>query len=275
MAPAAHPADSRVAVVFDVDGVLVASPHERAWKEALRDLMERVWRETRPSRYAPEAFTSAVYQEHVAGKPRLGGARAVLEYFDVPERDRRAIEYAAHKQAVIERLIDEGAFVAFPDGVRLVLELRARGVPLAAASSSKNANRFMRAIPLARFAPGDTGDAASAPRETLRKTLLDAFDANVCGHDVAHGKPHPDLFLLAADALHVPPPACVVVEDAPSGVQAAKAGGMSAIGVARLDDQDLLRAADADLVVTSLDEVAVDALASGHVARTEPHGGGR
>jgi beta-phosphoglucomutase len=61
----------------------------------------------------------------------------------------------------------------------------------------------------------------------------------------------------------VAPAVCLVVEDAPAGVEAAKAGGMAALGVARLGDEALLRAAGADLVVTSLDEVAMDPLAEG------------
>lgn len=57
------------------------------------------------------------------------------------------------------------------------------------------------------------------------------------------------------------------MEDAPAGVEAAKAGGMDAIGIARRDDADLLGAAGADVVVTSLDEVDLDALASGRLTR--------
>ena len=86
------------------------------------------------------------------------------------------------------------------------------------------------------------------------------FDANVCGRDFAHGKPAPDIFLAAAAELGLPPGQCVVIEDAQSGVQAAKAGGMACIGVARLDDIALLQAAGADWVVTSLDELPVAAL---------------
>ena len=68
---------------------------------------------------------------------------------------------------------------------------------------------------------------------------IDCFAANVCGPDV-EGKPAPDIFLAAAAALAVPPTACVVIEDAPSGVAAAKNGGMRAIGIARLHDETLL-----------------------------------
>jgi beta-phosphoglucomutase-like phosphatase (HAD superfamily) len=60
-----------------------------------------------------------------------------------------------------------------------------------------------------------------------------------------------------------------VIEDAANGVQAAKAGGMAALGVARADDEELLVNADADLVVTTLDEVSLDALVGG---RLEPAG---
>jgi len=56
-----------------------------------------------------------------------------------------------------------------------------------------------------------------------------------------------------------------VVEDAPSGIEAARAGGMVTLGVVRLGDEALLQAAGADLVVTSLDEVAVDALIIDHL----------
>src|SRR5215210_7828582 len=62
--------------IFDVDGVLVDSPHERAWRETLQLLMENDWRDIQPeTTYAPERFTPAVYQEIVAGKPRMSGAR--------------------------------------------------------------------------------------------------------------------------------------------------------------------------------------------------------
>ena len=57
----------------------------------------------------------------------------------------------------------------------------------------------------------------------------------------------------------------MVIEDASSGVQAAKAGGMAALGISRADDADLLAAAGADLVVTSLDDVDRDALARGEL----------
>jgi beta-phosphoglucomutase len=60
-----------------------------------------------------------------------------------------------------------------------------------------------------------------------------------------------------------------VVEDAVSGVQAAKAGNMAALGLARADDADILAAANADLVVTTLDDVDVESLSEGRLARKD------
>jgi beta-phosphoglucomutase-like phosphatase (HAD superfamily) len=230
--------------IFDVDGVLVDSPHERAWRESLQQLMAGPWRAIAPqTSYAPERYTTEVYQTYVAGKPREAGARAALDYFGIPDPDgQRLREYSATKQTYLLTLIEQGQFVAFDDALRFLLALKAAGVRIAAASSSKNANLFLEKIPIAKAGT----------------TLLDMFDANVCGRDFARGKPDPAIFLAAAAELQLPPAQCVVIEDAQSGVQAAKAGGMAAIGVARLGDQQLLAAADADWVVASLDELPLE-----------------
>jgi beta-phosphoglucomutase len=74
------------AAIFDVDGVLLASPHERAWREALEGLAD------------PGRFTTAMYQAAVAGKPRLSGALAALQALGVPNAERLATAYAVSKQ---------------------------------------------------------------------------------------------------------------------------------------------------------------------------------
>ena len=83
---------------------------------------------------------------------------------------------------------------------------------------------------------------------------------------LTRGKPDPEIFLAACEALGLAPGECFVVEDAVAGVEAAKAGGMAALGVARADDAELLAAAGADLVVTTLDDVDLDRLAEGLLA---------
>ena len=253
-----HEGRHAMAIIFDVDGVLVASPHERAWKESLSGLMTGEWRDlAAASSYAPARFTTSIYQRYVAGKPRADGALAVLKHFNVPDAPARAADYARTKQALLEQLIADGSFAAFADALRFVAALRRRELPMAAASSSRNANTMMAQIDLA---VADVGAQTSG-----RLKLLDVFAVNVCGRDVEHGKPSPDLFLLAAEELRVSPTNCVVVEDAAAGIEAAKAGGMRAIGVARLDDVAILEQAGADLVVTDLDSIAVDPLADGRL----------
>jgi len=253
--------------IFDVDGVLVDSPHEKAWRESLRELMESSWRDIRDqTTWAPDAFTSHVYQQYVSGKPRASGARAALDYFHVPDADERVAEYAQNKQQMVVALIQAGDFTAYPDALRFVIATKDAGMRVADASSSKNAGLFLRQIRLDTFAQ-EHGISSPTLRPGL--TLLDYFDADVSGRDFAHGKPDPEIFLTAAHELDVEPRHAIVIEDASAGVQAAKAGDMAAIGIARADDADLLAAAHADLVVTSLDDVDTTALSEGRlVSRT-------
>ncbi len=251
--------------IFDVDGVLVDSPHERAWKDSLRELMEGDWADIADqTTWSDDRFTSQVYQQQMSGKPRASGASAALEFFEVPDVTARAEEYAAHKQTMVVKLIEAGEFRAYPDALRFVLAVRDAGIPVAAASSSKNAGLFLRQIRLDTF-------AAEHDRhyEFLRPglSLLEFFDVDISGRDFAQGKPNPEIFLTGAAELGVAPEHCFVVEDATSGVQAAKAGGMAALGLARADDEDLLAAENADLVVTSLDDVDVAGLGEHELRR--------
>ena len=252
--------------IFDVDGVLVDSPHEQAWREGLRQLMENDWIDIRSqTSYAPEKFTPEVYQRVMSGMPRYAGAQAALEYFEVPDPEMRAREYGDRKQVMIVELIEASQFYAYPDALRFVLAVKDAGLRVAAASSSKNANAFLERILLDQFAK-EEGLSYGFLRPGY--TLLDILDANVSGRDFEQGKPHPEIFLTAAEELGVSPGECFVVEDAVNGVQAAKAGNMAALGLARADDEELLAGANADLVVTSLDDVSLDALAEGRLERT-------
>jgi beta-phosphoglucomutase family hydrolase len=101
--------------------------------------------------------------------------------------------------------------------------------------------------------------ASAAPRaniETILEVLSasDLFQAIVSAEDVHKGKPDPEVFLVAARKLGLPPEHCIVVEDARHGVQAARAAGMRSIGVSR-NDKHL----PADIVVRSLDLLDVNA----------------
>jgi beta-phosphoglucomutase len=253
--------------IFDVDGVLVDSPHEAAWREALRELMESEWSDiSGDTTWTAERFTPQVYQEVMSGKPRMSGARAALDYFEVPDADERVDAYAERKQTRVIELIEAGEFTAYPDALRFIIAVKDAGIKVAAASSSKNAGLFLRQIRLDTFAQEN---AITSESVSPGLSLLDFFDADVSGRDFAHGKPHPEMFLTAAQELAIPPEQNFVIEDADAGVQAAKAGNMAAIGLARADDTELLAAAGADLVVTTLDDVDLAALADGRLASRE------
>ena len=104
----------------------------------------------------------------------------------------------------------------FDDALQAVKDLRAHGVRVAVASSS--------------------------PRERLDRTLARAhlqFEITIAGDEVEHGKPAPDMFLLAAERLGVEPSHCVVIEDSPPGVAAGKAAGMPTLAVQRVPHTDL------------------------------------
>lgn len=99
--------------------------------------------------------------------------------------------------------------------------------------------------------------ASAAPRANVEAILdvlhtADCFQAIVSAEDVRHGKPDPEVFLTAAAKLGVPPKHCLVVEDAPHGIEAARAAGMKSIGVSR-------KALPADVVVPSLDRLDANA----------------
>ncbi len=251
--------------IFDVDGVLVDSPHEAAWRDAFTELMQGEWADIADqTSWSPDAFTAEVYQQQLSGKPRMEGAIAALKHFGVPAPETRVDAYAERKQEMVVELIEAGKFSAYPDALRFLLAVKDAGIAVAAASSSKNAGLFLRQIRLDEFAARD-GLQYDWLQDGL--TLLAAFDADISGRHFERGKPHPEIFLTAAQELGVEPAAAFVVEDAVSGVQAAKAGAFAALGVARHDDEALLEGAGADIVVATLDEIDVAGLAQGQLAR--------
>jgi beta-phosphoglucomutase len=108
---------------------------------------------------------------------------------------------------------------------------------------------------------------SSAPRRNIDLILritqtAPLFSAVVAMEDTRRGKPDPEVFLLGAKQLGVLPERCIVLEDAPAGIQAAKAGGMEAVGVTFVGHHpaEKLQAAGADLIVKSLEEVSVNRL---------------
>ena len=125
----------------------------------------------------------------------MAGATAALEYFGVPDPETRVDEYADRKQEMVVELIEAGKFSAYPDALRFVIAVKDAGMKIAAASSSKNAGLFLRQIRLDTFAEEE---GLSPAWMTSGLTLLDAFDVDISGREFAQGKPHPEIFLTAA-----------------------------------------------------------------------------
>lgn len=125
-----------------------------------------------------------------------------------------------------------GNLMPMPEAVATVVAMRERGLRVGLATSG-----HQRYIQIALHELG----------------LAQAFDAIVTGDTVTQGKPAPDIFLRAAELLGVTPAACVVVEDAPHGIAAAKAAGMFAVAVPNELTQDLDFSA-ADMICSSLGE---------------------
>jgi HAD superfamily hydrolase (TIGR01509 family) len=227
------------AAIFDVDGVLVDSPHEQAWRETLDRLMAGPWAPLAlESGYEPGSLTTERYQRAIAGRPRLDGARGGLEAVGIANPDDEHVHaYAAAKQSRLVDLIEREPPPVFDDAVNLLIGLRDLGLAVATASASRNAARLLAAI--------------SLPDGRL---LRDVLDADVSGLD-APGKPDPAIFIEAARRLGCSTTECFVVEDSPSGVEAARRGGMPCVAVARGSDAHELRAGGAVLVLDRLDRL--------------------
>lgn len=98
-------------------------------------------------------------------------------------------------------------------------------------------------------------------RETLKRlNLEDKFDALVTGDDVPTGKPDPTIYRIAAERMRMAPQKLLALEDAPCGVQAARAAGMFCIGVASNGRADELRRAGAQNIITDFVDVSVETL---------------
>lgn len=118
----------------------------------------------------------------------------------------------------------------------------------------ENARELLASLPQGSWAVVTSGTRLLATRR-MEHTGLPIPAASITAEDVANGKPHPEAYLRGAELLDAPPEACVVVEDAPSGVQSAKAAGMRVVAVATTYCKEEL--SEADEVVDSLTQISV------------------
>jgi beta-phosphoglucomutase len=215
---------AKSAFIFDMDGTIVDNMafHTRSWLEFFA---------RRGKEYEAEAFfrETAGAQGREILRERLGpeipeDEIAVLaQEKDVLYRDM----YRPHRRAI-------GGFEDF------VTRARADGVQLAVATSAPPANIVF------------TLDELDLRRH---------FDAVVGAADVARGKPHPDVFLKAAEKLGANPADCIVFEDAPLGVEAARRAGMRAVVITTTLPAEAFAEFDNVVkIVGDYDELSVDEL---------------
>ena len=191
-----------LAILFDMDGVLIDSTHAVA----------RVWR-----RWAAEHDFNPDYVATIAqGRPSITTIRELL-----PEAD-----HEAENRIIEQREIDDlEGVVALPGARELLGTLPAERWALVTSSTR----------PLAQV------------RLQAARLLVPKFF--ITSNDISLGKPHPEPFLKAAAMLGVGPHDCVVIEDTPAGIQAARAAGARAIALRTTMPEDVLREAGADWIV--------------------------
>lgn len=208
------------AVIFDLDGVIVSTDgfHYRAWK-AMAD---------RAGIYFDETINN-----RLRGVSRMESLSIILERAGRAFSDEEKLQMATEKNELYRVSLTQLTPSDILPGVeRLLSDLRARGVKLAIGSSSRNTPVILKQI-----------------------GLQDFFDAVADGNGIQNSKPDPEVFLLAAKLLGLPPADCAVVEDAFAGIDAAKAGGMKAVGVG-----DAARYKKCDLTAETLAALSADTL---------------
>lgn len=230
------------ALLFDLDGVLTrtAKVHRAAWREMF-DTFLRSAGDDRP-------FTDADYATHVDGRLRQDGVRAFLGSRgialaegapdDPPERET-IHALGNRKNDLLLQVLARDGVETYDASVRFVRDAVAAGFRTAVVSASRNCRTVLEAAGIAEL-------------------FEVRVDGEVAGARGLAGKPAPDTFLAAAEALGVTPGAAAVFEDAVAGVEAGVAGGFGwVVGVDREGHPELLEAAGAHLVVRDLGDLQV------------------
>ena len=182
--------------IFDLDGVIVntARYHYLAWKKLANEL----------------GFDfSEKYNESLKGVSRMESLEILLKAGGLSFDDETKLALAAKKnQWYVDYINAMEEDEVLPGAKEFIERLKAAGLKIALGSASKNALTILN-----------------------RLRLADYFDVIIDGTKISRAKPDPEIFLLAAQELGLPPAGCVVFEDAKAGVEAAKKAGMKCVGV--------------------------------------------
>jgi beta-phosphoglucomutase len=194
-------------ILFDMDGVLVDS--EAFICQAAIEMFKKNGLEAKPEDFTP--FVGKGENAYIGG---------VAEKYNFPIE---IVEVKAQTYAIYEEMV-EGKLKALPGVFEFIEKAKSKGLKLAVATSADQVKM----------------------RINLRETGLseNTFDATVNGLEVKNKKPAPDIFILAAQKLGLPAQNCLVVEDAISGVEAAKAAGCKCLALTTSFSEKELKQAD-------------------------------
>ncbi|MGP5689561.1 HAD-IA family hydrolase [Glutamicibacter ardleyensis] len=228
------------AVLFDLDGVLTPTAllHRAAWNELFTEFFTQEHPGVPP-------YTEQDYFDLLDGRPRYEGVSAVLASRNIvlpygdPEDHAGTDSVCALgnlKNSVFTTVLERDGIAPYPGSSEYLQQALDVGLDVAVVSSSRNAHAVLQAAGLSTHFTTVMGGREAEARQLP-------------------GKPNPDTFVATAKDLGWRPEECVVIEDASSGVKAARAGGFMVVGVAREDNADQLLAAGADFVVEDLSEL--------------------
>lgn len=184
------------ACIFDLDGVIVDTAHYHflAWQRLAQELGIPFNEDD---------------NERLKGVSRMRSLEIILELGRLTMDEARKEQLATKKNGWFVDYVNAiRPEEIFPGVKELIDQIKAKGIKVGLASSSKNAQRVIDLLQIGSL-----------------------FDAVVDGTMITHSKPHPEIFLLAAKRLGLAPAECVVFEDAEAGVEAALAAGMRCVGV--------------------------------------------
>ncbi|AFK23075.1 beta-phosphoglucomutase [Pyrococcus sp. ST04] len=222
-----------IGIIWDFDGVLVFTPHEKAWKIA--------------TEMYGATLTHDFFVKYVSGRPRYEGAANILSRLGIyqklgvkteEEKLKLLLEFAELKNRIVNEMFERGEYEVNWEAIKFLLETKEKGIKNALASASKNAEKLARKI------------------KVNNKSLLEIFDLNVSGR----AETKEDVFKLAKEELKLNFPEIkyfFVVEDAPSGIRAGKAIGAITLGYERESSLE-----EADFRFSSFGELSVDTLLS-------------
>ena len=182
--------------LFDLDGVIVDTAvfHFQAWRRLAQKL--------------GGDFTEE-QNEQLKGVSRVDSLKKIIEWTGATVSDEEFQTLMVEKNEWYLELVQGlGPQDALPGALNFLQTAYDQGIKIALGSASKNAPMIL---------------------DKLGITPL--FTAIIDGNNVVNGKPHPEVFLKGAEALGLKPSECVVFEDSIAGVQAAKTGGMSSVGI--------------------------------------------